>query len=106
VHVAVVGNGQGRHLQAGGLGHQFVYPAGAVQEAVLGMEVEMDEIGRIHGRMIVGNQFSKKTFRVFAAYFREKIQGEGSGEEAGAARPAIRCLISASWPMPHAPSHI
>jgi hypothetical protein len=42
--VAVVGDGQGLHPQAHRLVHQLVNVNGPVEQAVLGMQVEMDEV--------------------------------------------------------------
>ena len=44
-HVAVVGHGHRRHVQFLGLGDQVVEADGAVQQGILGVEVEVDEIG-------------------------------------------------------------
>jgi len=43
VQVAVVGDGQGRHSAGGGLGHQPVDGAGAVEQRVVGVHMQMDE---------------------------------------------------------------
>ena len=47
VHDPVVRNGQGRHPQLLGILDQFRDPAGPIQEAVLGMGMQMDEL--VHG---------------------------------------------------------
>ncbi len=43
-HVAVVGDGHGLHAEALGLGHELADVAGTVEEAVLGVEMEVDEV--------------------------------------------------------------
>jgi hypothetical protein len=43
-HVPVLGDGNRRHLQLDRLIKQFGDPAGAVEQGVLGVEVEMYEI--------------------------------------------------------------
>jgi len=48
VHVAVVGDGHGGHPEFLGLFEEVAEADGAVQEAVLGVEVEMDEIDVLH----------------------------------------------------------
>ena len=47
VNVAVVGEGDGRHAEFSGPGSHVVEPAQAVEQAVLGMVMEMDKL--IHG---------------------------------------------------------
>jgi hypothetical protein len=44
-HVAMISEGHGLHAQGGGAVHQAIDPTGAVQQAVVGVDVEMDEIG-------------------------------------------------------------
>jgi hypothetical protein len=44
VEIAVVREGQGLHAEGGGAVHQAVDAAGAVEQAVVAMDVEMDEI--------------------------------------------------------------
>ena len=46
--VAVVGNGHGRHLHLPGGVKQVLEPDGPVQQAVLGVQMEMDEFGVGH----------------------------------------------------------
>ena len=45
-HVAVLGDGQGRHLELLRLVEQLVDAAGAVQQGELGVEMQMDEFRR------------------------------------------------------------
>ena len=47
--VAVVGERDRRELQALGLGHELLELGGAVEEAVLRVDVEVDEVGVLHG---------------------------------------------------------
>ena len=47
-HVAVVGDGHGLHAHAGRLLHELVDVAGPVQQAVLGVEVQVDELRHSH----------------------------------------------------------
>ena len=42
-HVAVVGDGAGRHTQLSDLGREFFGPAGAVEQGVFGVKMEMSE---------------------------------------------------------------
>ena len=51
VKVAVVGEGESLHAEGLGAVHQAVDPAGAIEEAVVAVDVKMDEIsvGRRHG---------------------------------------------------------
>jgi hypothetical protein len=46
--VAVVGEGDGRKLEVLRLLHQLLELGGAVEEAVLGVDVQMDEFGVLH----------------------------------------------------------
>ena len=50
---AVVGEPDGGHLELGGALRQGRDPAGAVEDRVLAVDVEMDELGG-HGKAIVG----------------------------------------------------
>jgi hypothetical protein len=43
-HVAVVGDGHRLHSEALGLGHELADVTGTIEEAVLGVEVEVDEV--------------------------------------------------------------
>ena len=43
VEVAVVGHGDGGHFEFHGFGDEFVDAHGAIEEGVLGVDVEMDE---------------------------------------------------------------
>ena len=52
-HVAVVGDGQRLHAHARRLLDQLVDVAGPVEQAVLGVEVEVDELGRAHSHSMV-----------------------------------------------------
>ena len=51
-HVAVVGDGAGGHAVILGAGAEILDADGAVQQAVFGMAMQMDEIG--HGRLLKG----------------------------------------------------
>src|SRR5690606_2595409 len=44
VEITVVGEGEGLHAELGGALHEPVDAAGAIEEAVVGVDVEMDEI--------------------------------------------------------------
>src|SRR5688572_32760907 len=46
--IAVIGQRDGGELEVFGLLHQLFELGGAVEEAVLGMDVEMDEFGVLH----------------------------------------------------------
>jgi hypothetical protein len=46
----VIRHGQGRHPAFLGFGDQPIQLACAVEEGVLGMDVEMDEISVLHGQ--------------------------------------------------------
>ena len=46
-HVPVVGHRERRELEGGGLGHQAVQAARRVEQRILGVQVQMDEVG--HG---------------------------------------------------------
>ena len=48
-HVAVVGDGQRLHPELRGLVDELVDVAGAVEEAVFGVEMEVDELGHRGG---------------------------------------------------------
>ena len=51
-HVAVLGDRHRRHLQLHRLVEQLLDPAGAVEQRVLGVQMEMDEVG--HGDAYAG----------------------------------------------------
>ena len=53
-HVAVVGDGHRLHAEAHALLDQLVDAAGAVEQAVLGVQVQVDEVAaRAHSHSIV-----------------------------------------------------
>ena len=47
-HIAMVGHGNSRHIVFNGFSDEFLNAAGPVEEAVLRMDMEMDEIGVSH----------------------------------------------------------
>lgn len=57
-HIAVVGDGHGRHLIFDSLFDQFIDTAGAVEETELRVEMEMDEIGVRHTLFLLGRLFT------------------------------------------------
>ena len=50
VQDAVVGEPQRGHAELGGAGRELLDLAGAVEQRILGMDVQMDGAGRAHGR--------------------------------------------------------
>ena len=48
-HIPMIRHGQSRHSESGRLLNQFVDRVGAIQEAVMGMTMQMNEIGMLHG---------------------------------------------------------
>ncbi len=44
VEIAMIGEGEGRHIQIDGPFHQAVDAAGSIKEAVIGMDVKMNEV--------------------------------------------------------------
>ncbi len=51
VHDAMVGDGEGRHFEFGGMGDKVTQPVGSVEEGKLGMAMQMDEIFAGHNSM-------------------------------------------------------
>src|SRR5207302_8267784 len=58
--VAVVRDGQGRHAKALGLLHQGVDRIGPVEQTVLGVNVEVDELGRHAGFLMVSASLTRR----------------------------------------------
>ena len=59
VHDAVVGHGHGRHAELRGPGQERLEVAGAVEHAVLGVQVEVDKgLGHGHGFLGAGHSRS------------------------------------------------
>ena len=80
-HVAVVGDGAGGHAVILGAGAEILDADGAVQQAVFGMAMQMDEIG--HGRLL------KEGVRSVYSKWR-------SGAQGGADPPRLEPLSPAS----------
>ncbi len=69
-HVAVVGDRQGRHAELFGLLHQIADLDGPVEEAVLAVQVQMDEVRMFHRRVR----------REVSGERRRKVIGESGAE--------------------------
>ena len=85
VHGAVVGDGEGGKFQFMGLVHQPVQPAGAIEQGILGVQMEMNKVRVRHGSTLPPG--------------REPAQD-------GAADKYLRQYVQAIKPLPVGPRHI
>ena len=70
VHGAVVGDGQCGEFQFMGLVHQPVQPAGAVEQRILGVQVEMNKVRVRHGGSLAFQREDTKTQKALARISR------------------------------------
>jgi hypothetical protein len=73
----VVRDGQGRHAEGFGLPHQGVDLIGPVEQTVLGVHVEVDELGR-HAGFLIGQASSLTRWLILATPSFEVNCSDGS----------------------------
>ena len=61
MHRAVVGDGERGEFQFMRLVHQPVHPAGAIEQRILGVQMQMDKIGVWHGDSLTFHHQDTKT---------------------------------------------
>ena len=77
--VAVVGHGHALHPQLQGLGEQIVHPDGAVEQAVLGVQMQMRELG----------------------HRRQTFYAPGWGDSRPVPVPVVLSIFRATWDDPN-----
>ena len=102
VEIAVVGEGEGAHAELGGAIHQPVDAAAAIEQAVVGVDVEMDEIlvGGRHGLVKQAQRGMRK------AEMREtekpgKLIEDSSKPDAAACEFMVFLLTLGRWQKSH-----